>query len=196
MNRTADTTGSLPAWHESLRSSLKVHQEESGAFYVQLATMVNNASNRTVVFRGFFRNTSSLMIATDCRSNKVKELKAHPNGTLCWYFSKTREQYRISGTVRIIDAVCRDRRDAEARIDLWAQLSEGIREQFHWPEPCGVPPESLSIPRSLENPPSPFCLLVLNPEHVDYLNLGFRPHRRIIHKLQPDGSWFEREVNP
>jgi len=196
MKHAADTTGSLPAWHESLLSSLKAHQEESGVFYVQLATMENNPSNRTVVCRGFFRNTSSLMIATDCRSNKVKELKAHPNGTLCWYFSKTREQYRISGTVRIINASFRNRRDAEARSNLWAQLSEGIREQFHWPEPCSFSLETMSTPPSLDNPPDSFCLLVLKPEHVDYLNLGFRPHHRIIRKLQPDGSWFEREVNP
>ena len=153
-----------------------------------------------MVFRGFYKNTSSLMIATDCRSNKIKDIGINPRGVVCCYFYGTQEQYRISGDIRVIDMECRDQEYAAARHELWGILSDSIKEQFYWPQP-GSPcrtvngSQTVSAPSSA-NPPASFCLLVLKPDYVDYLNLGFRPHRRIIHELQRDGTWSEQAVNP
>jgi PPOX class probable FMN-dependent enzyme len=162
--------------------------------------MGKKPSARTVVFRGFYKNTASLLMATDCRSNKVNDIKMNHQGAVCCYFSGTREQYRISGDICVIGIECRDQEYAGTRRELWSILSDSIKEQFFWPQPgsaCGTANGSKTgrAPFSA-TPPAVFCLLVLKPSYVDYLNLGFRPHRRIIHELQTDGTWSEGAVNP
>jgi PPOX class probable FMN-dependent enzyme len=185
-----------PDWHQSLLRSLEGLRDTGGARFVQLATMGEAPDCRTVVFRGFLANTSSLMFATDCRSEKVRQVQEHPDGTACWYFSQSREQYRITGTLHIIDENCDDIRLEQARSELWRALSKSVKAQFYWPVPRTDRSERFEKPEATESCPSSFCLLILKPCKVDYLHLGFTPHLRVVHEKRGNSSWAVREVNP
>lgn len=193
---SAQATGWYPAWHQSLLRSIEAHREQNGARIVQLATMGEAAANQTVVFRGFLPDTSSLMFATDCRSDKVRQVVNHPEGAICWYFSQSREQYRIAGLLCSVDGKSREQRLTAARIGLWADLSESVKAQFYWPSPGKIRSETLEKAPPTVHPPSSFCLLILEPKRVDCLHLGFTPHLRVIHEQQSDAKWSAREVNP
>jgi PPOX class probable FMN-dependent enzyme len=195
MADTENTDSGWPAWLVSLKRALQ-HEGKNGPHFVQLATMGEVVYNRTVVWRGFFSTTASLMFATDCRSRKIRQIEKHPYAAVCWYFDKMREQFRFSGKIRIIDGSRPDRHDNDARQTLWTSLSDGVKEQFYWPEPGEARSGEINLPPSKEKPPSCFCLLVLSPAQVDHLDLRFTPHKRTIHTLQDDETWTEREVNP
>ena len=163
---------------------------------MQLATMGVAPTNRTVVFRGFLPGTLSLMFATDCRSDKVRQVNKNAEGSVCWYVPQSREQYRIAGLLYIVDGESRERRLASARVGLWSGLSESVKSQFYWPKPGTVRSNTFEKPHSTAQLSSSFCLLILEPKRVDYLNLGFKPHLRVIHEQQSDAKWSALEVNP
>lgn len=37
------------------------------------------------------------------RSHKIEELRQQPHAEACWYFTGSREQYRLSGKVLVVD---------------------------------------------------------------------------------------------
>ncbi|KAG7807868.1 hypothetical protein KL921_004163 [Ogataea angusta] len=60
---------------------------------------------RTCVFRGFLFNdtkTNVLLFTCDKRSAKFKDLIKNSNFEACFYFHKSRKQFRFSGAVRVI----------------------------------------------------------------------------------------------
>jgi pyridoxamine 5'-phosphate oxidase len=61
--------------------------------------------NFRVVFRGFLEGRDRLQIVTDDRAEKVERIRENTWGEGCWYFPKTREQFRLSGqlTVQWVD---------------------------------------------------------------------------------------------
>ena len=42
------------------------------------------------------------MLAVDSRSEKLEQLERNPHAAICWYFSKTREQFRLTGQIAIV----------------------------------------------------------------------------------------------
>lgn len=87
---------------------------------------------------------------TDARSRKVGECAANPRAEVCWYLPKTREQFRIAGTLEIIGAAeAGEEEEAAAagaganrlallravRDGAWMRMSDAGREQFFWPHP-------------------------------------------------------------
>ena len=74
--------------------------------FVQLATigLDGRPAVRTVVFRGFLDESRDLTFTTDARSAKRVEVETCADVVLCWYFAETREQFRLSGVVRLVDA--------------------------------------------------------------------------------------------
>jgi pyridoxamine 5'-phosphate oxidase len=97
----------------------------------------------------------ALTIVTDARSNKVGECALNPRAEVCWYFPKTREQFRVSGTLEIVGPAPANEGGKEAgggdsvsaappsrlallraaREGAWQRMSEAGREQFFWPHP-------------------------------------------------------------
>lgn len=192
----------LPEWRSRLASALHRNRAKRHSRYFQLATISPEGlpKNRTVVFRGFLESTNIIQIITDSRSEKAVQIAHQPWGEICWYFTKTREQFRISGNLLLIDANCRKSQLITARKIAWQQISDNARLQFIWPNPTESRTDDLSLfsPEvpSAQEPVTNFCLLLLTPKKVDHLELRGEPQNRCLYELQPDGDWIIQPVNP
>lgn len=181
----------IAPWRSVLARALHYHREPH-ARYVQLATVSPRGlpHNRTIVFRGFLRDTDKLQFITDGRSPKVADIRSTPYGEVCWYFPKTREQFRLAGKLDLID------HDHPDRQSLWQQLSPKSRAQFFWAEP-GAPrsQEDFLAESHDQSPPANFYLLLLDPTRLDHLNLRGTPQDRTLYNYS-GGSWQISAVNP
>lgn len=188
----------MPPWRQPLARSLHVHRSQPSARYLQLATVSRDGlpANRTIVFRGFLENTDILRFITDRRSHKVVDIAHQPIGEICWYFEKTREQFRILGNLQLITADCEPGFYQQQRQVMWQEISDSARQQFTWAEPgC---PRTADFPSYTPDPQVPvanFCLLLLDPIRCDRLALRGNPQNRWLYVKTPEG-WTEQEVYP
>ncbi|RAL54217.1 hypothetical protein DM860_004688 [Cuscuta australis] len=199
------TSATAPPWKHLLLNSLSSNSHLKHAIYLQLATVGPNGrpSNRTVVFRGFADNSDKIQINTDSRTRKMEELRHCPFAEICWYFTDSWEQYRINGRVDVIDASNPNPDKLRQRERAWFESSLRSRMQYLGPSP-GLP--SLNDQSSQEptldpsaGPVDAFCLLVLDPEQVDILNL--KSNRRLAFaslcsSINGEKTWTSTEINP
>ncbi|MEG3898442.1 MULTISPECIES: Npun_F5749 family FMN-dependent PPOX-type flavoprotein [unclassified Microcoleus] len=192
---------SLALWRSPLARAIHRNHSLPFARYLQLATVRADGrpANRTVVFRGFLADTNHLKFITDIRSQKVEEINLYPWGEICWYFPKTREQFRIAGKLVLVGADYSEAELRSSRRTAWQELSEGARSQFAWPHPGEDKAEAGAFdsasPGAIEPLPN-FCLLLLEPETVDFLELRGEPQNRSLYGRDGEGNWFVRSVNP
>lgn len=189
----------LAPWRSLLARARHRNRSRVDSRYLQLATVTPDGkpANRTVVFRGFLTAANALTFVTDARSDKVRHLQHFAWGEACWYFTQTREQFRLAGSLIVVDHHHPNPNLAEERIQGWSQLSDQARQQFTWPEP-GASRASATAFAAIPHPtvpPDHFCLLVLTPEWVDHLELRGDPQNRTQYFLQQD-SWCQKIVNP
>lgn len=192
-------TETLAPWRAILSRALHRNRSLANARYFQLATLnlQGQPTNRTVVFRGFFSTSNQLQIITDSRSEKINHINHNPAAEICWYFPKTREQFRLAGHLTIIDQT---HDNQTPRLTVWHHLSDSARQQFTWPHP-GQPLTShqqdfcQEIPVN-NSPPSNFILLLFNPTKVDHLELRGNPHQRTLYYLDDEKNWSIQPVNP
>jgi PPOX class probable FMN-dependent enzyme len=188
-------------WRPALVLALYQNRHAPDSRLVQLATVRADGrpANRTVVFRGFWNETAGLTFAADARSRKVGELGQSPWAEACWYFPITHEQFRISGPIEVIGADGTDDVLADARARAWRELAEPTRRGFAWPAPGRprLPGEPFSADQPDPEHPLPhFCLLVLEPREVDYLEIDGNPQNRWAFKRGDGGHWSGTEINP
>ncbi|MEO0374507.1 MAG: Npun_F5749 family FMN-dependent PPOX-type flavoprotein [Cyanobacteria bacterium P01_A01_bin.17] len=187
-------------WRPTLARALHRNRSLPNARYLQLATLTRDRkpANRTVVFRGFLEASNQLKFVTDQRSAKVGQIQSCSWTEACWYFPKTREQFRISGQLRLIDRDCADESLQRQRQLTWKALSEAAQEQFAWPTPGMPPPENPAAIESpaVDRPLSSFCLVLLEPSRVDHLELRGMPQQRCLYHLESSGQWSVQSVNP
>jgi pyridoxamine 5'-phosphate oxidase len=194
----------FPKWRQSLARSLHVQRSKPESKFFQVANAyISNESqngrdivveNRTMVFRGFAQDNHTLLAISDDRSDKVWQWQQTQNSQLCWYFTKTREQYRISARNAYTDTSSQASRNL-----LWSNLSGKAKAQFYWP----TPKENVrTIETNIEandkitsEIPDNFIVVCFQPFYVDYLNLTTDPQTREIHKLT-DAKWLYNAVNP
>ncbi|WP_017314520.1 Npun_F5749 family FMN-dependent PPOX-type flavoprotein [Mastigocladopsis repens] len=192
---------SVAPWRSPLAHALHRNRSQPYSRYFQLATVQADGrpANRTVVFRGFLGDTNLLKIITDTRSQKFAQILHQRWAEVCWYFTITREQFRIAGELTLIDANHPDPQLQTARQSTWQDLSDNARLQFAWPHP-GKPranQEAFSPPLSDPASPSPnFCLLLLDPIQVDHLELRGEPQNRWCYHWEQSQGWSTTEVNP
>ena len=192
-------TEKLSPWRAILSRALHRNRSLPNARYFQLATInfEGKPTNRTVVFRGFLNPTNQLQIITDSRSEKFNQINHHPYSEICWYFPKTREQFRLSGNLTIMGE---NDENQTPRLTVWQNLSDSAKQQFTWPHPGRSLTEKKEdflqeIP--LPNQPvSNFILLLFNPEKVDHLELKGNPHQRTLYYLDNEKNWVTKAVNP
>ncbi|CAL0318037.1 unnamed protein product [Lupinus luteus] len=191
------------AWKQLLIGALESNTHLKHSSFFQLASIGTNGkpSNRTVVFRGFQDNTDNILINTDSRTPKIEELKLCPFAEICWYFTDSWEQFRINGNVDVIDGSNPDPLKLQEREKSWFASSLRSRSQYLGPEP-GLPslgeqaqPEISLDPST--GPVDAFCLLILEPDQVDYLNL--KNSQRLAFKSSVSAaakkSWIMEKVN-
>ena len=135
-------------------------------------------------------------MVTDRRSAKVAEIESNPAGEIAWYFTHSREQFRIRGELRLVGA---DPRDPSPRTELWDNLSNKAREQFFWPHPgkqIRSDDADTGAPAPTKSPPEDFLLLALSVSEVDHLSLRGEPQSRVQSRLDSQGRWTSQAVNP
>lgn len=188
----------IAKWRSPLQRALQKNRSQPFSKYIQLATVTKegNPSNRTVVFRGFLENSNIIQIITDTRSEKYSHLQNNPIGEICWYFSKTREQFRIRGKIDLITESSENLDLRKARQQAWEKLSNNGKEQFYWHPPGERKKEMPIVKIDEENPPPNFCLLLLNPDKVDHLELRGNPQNRYLYILDAENQWQWQEINP
>ena len=193
---------SLAPWRSLLSRALHRNRSLVYSRYFQLATVCLNGhpANRTVVFRGFLDDTNQLKIITDSRSQKIKQIQNQSWGEACWYFPKTREQFRLAGQLTLIGADHTNPVLKESRRTVWQELSDSARSQFAWPCPgiARVQQEDAFSPTlpDREKPLANFCLLLLEPLEVDHLELRGEPQNRWLYHLDSSQQWVEKAINP
>jgi pyridoxamine 5'-phosphate oxidase len=189
----------LAPWRSPLARALHRNRALAYARYAQLATVRSNGhpANRTIVFRGFLPDTNQLRFIVDRRSEKIDQIRTQPWAELCWYFPKTREQFRISGTLTLVPENYPDESLLKARSTLWQELSNAARSQFAWAAPRQPKTEPLDSEAvdAIEAHPN-FCLLLLEPVEVDHLELRGEPQNRYLYIKQEQEEWVKEEVNP
>lgn len=194
----------LAPWRSPLARALHRNRSLVYARYLQLATVQADGrpANRTVVFRGFLADPDRLKFVTDDRSQKVDQIATVPYGEACWYFPKTREQFRLAGRLTLVRSTDSDLNLQQIRQTAWQELSDAARAQFAWPHPGK--PRSPSSEFELLPPDhmpdhstalSNFCLLLLEPDRVDHLELKGNPQDRSLYDWNGD-HWSVQEVNP
>jgi pyridoxamine 5'-phosphate oxidase len=193
----------LPPWRSSIARALHRNRSLPNARYVQLATVDNNhrPRNRTLVFRGWLEPGSQIKFVTDVRSQKALNLgaSASPWAEACWYFPKTREQFRLSGTLEIVTAESSNTSYSKARQEAWQGMSDAGRIQFDWGMPGAdrsEDPQAFNPPQPDEHQPSEnFCLLLLDVIAVTHLELRGEPQSCYLYELVA-GEWGVRSINP
>ncbi len=191
----------LAPWRSPLARALHLNRALVYARYAQLATIRQDGrpANRTVVFRGFWDETNQIKLIGDRRSDKIPQLAAQPWSELCWYFPKSREQFRLLGTLTVITADTPDSSLATARQAQWQALSDNARMQFAWPHPQAPRADITQFEPEPPDPTTPlptFCLLLLNPTEVDHLALRGDPQTRDRYWLDAAQQWQWQAVNP
>ncbi|MCY7335993.1 MAG: pyridoxamine 5'-phosphate oxidase [Chamaesiphon sp.] len=192
----------LPPWRSPIARALHRNRSLAYARYVQLATVdaSHRPENRTMVFRGWLDPVSQLKFVTDIRSTKAINLLAGASdwAEVCWYFPKTREQFRLSGTLTLIAADTTTSHH-KARQEAWQQMSDAGRVQFAWETPGAdrsADPAALNPPQPDPNQPlDTFCLLLLEAVAVTHLELRGEPQSCYLYELL-DGEWQTRSINP
>jgi pyridoxamine 5'-phosphate oxidase len=191
----------LAPWRQVLARSLHRNRALAYARYFQLATVRANGrpANRTVVFRGFLPESNAILMITDLRSQKIAQIEQQGWAEICWYFPKTREQFRFAGTIHVVDALHPKQNWQKAYHETWQALSAAARAQFY-----GVAP---GLPRDLEpieavpqdaseTIPESFRLLIFEPEDLDYLDLKTHPHDRCRYWLESASTWKAEWLTP
>jgi pyridoxamine 5'-phosphate oxidase len=213
-------------WKARIQRSSAISRKVRGGNYVQIATVDADGKPRcrTVVFRGFFEppevmcgygGAAAMRMITDARSEKVGQGLAQPACEMVWWFSKSSEQYRITGDLQFIGpeqvnneaptnhvAEMLERKLQIARKSQWGNLSDTAREQFYWRQPganrseaaAGCPPPGgRDAHGNILPPPDTFLLMLLWPKSVRYLRLtdNFAQVDEVV-----GATWIPRRVNP
>lgn len=191
----------LAAWRSHLSSAIHRNRSKPYSRYLQLATVTPEGypTNRTLVFRGFLNGGNRLIFITDSRSAKIQDIQAQSQAEACWYFTQTREQFRLAGTLKVVTAQEADSDLQLARKTAWQSLSDAARLQFTWPNPGKLQVEKKAFELPLPEADTPldnFCLLLLTPHKVDHLELRGEPHQRCIYILDNEQTWSTQPVNP
>mmetsp|Transcript_32995 Transcript_32995/g.83265 ORF Transcript_32995/g.83265 Transcript_32995/m.83265 type:complete len:269 (+) Transcript_32995:82-888(+) len=191
-----------PPWRTLLEDAKKRNRSEITASYCQLATIREDGTpaNRTIVFRGFEPGSHSLYFVTDSRSEKVKHAAKNPAAEIAWYMTVSREQFRLSGEIRMITPKYDERStQGKLRMRAWADLSDNARAGFEWPDPGSHPVCDSSVFESAEASKEVasknFILCCLDVTRVEYLNLRGTPQKRIYFSKQ-GGQWTSLQTNP
>jgi len=194
------STSPPPPWRSLLEQALDHNRERPESRYFQLSTLRpdQKPANRTVVFRGFLESTDQLQIVTDSRSDKIHQLNQNSWAEICWYFSLTRQQFRILSQTTCIRDHCDNSFWLSKRTQIWQKLSDATRQQFTWPA-CGSDRDEKGFPDihpRADHPLPNFVLVLFDPIEVDLVDLRKTPPQRTHYQIEPEGIWRERSLNP
>ncbi len=181
-------------WYKQLKKAISKNRRDAHNRYLQLATVRPDGTPavRTLVFRQLLQEPAQIFMVTDSRSDKPAQIATNPVAEICWYFTRTREQFRLHGSLSITGE---DAPEQTMRSDIWSTMSESAKEQFYWPHP-GQPLSNSMRVDELDSPPANFLVLTLLVERVDHLTLRGLPQTRWLSQRDDNGIWVSNAVNP
>lgn len=186
-----------PVWKQRIQRSLHLGRSKHESKYFQVASVSHSGLPcvRTMVFRGFKDEDHRLYAVTDIRSDKVSDFIALPKTQICWYFAKTREQFRFSCNAFVI-------KEGPTHLKYWHNLSETAKQGFYSKSPK-VPfddnekPDTISESHDINTVSKNFCVIEFEVTSSDYLDLKSKPQYRELESLNSTtGDWFLQRVNP
>lgn len=176
-------------WRHLLETALENNTSPSTRFFtVANVDEQGKPQARTMVYRGLCEQTLALLSTTDARSDKVKQLLMASSVHICWYFSDTWEQFRITATAKVLKHDQVDSGDAKVREDIWQTLSNRAKLSFQTPyneaalQVKRAYQESLDLAHNQHSGEEPkhdmsnYVALMFIPEQIDYLNLKTEPN--------------------
>ena len=186
----------MSEWVAALTRALAEEFGEDRPRVCTLATVDKSGAPRarSVICRRVGEDGSAWFL-NDGRSEKAEHLKAVPQAEVVFWMPTVREQYRLSGSVKVVPAAP----DDPVRLDFWRSLSDATRATYFWPSPGAKRIDeddefAREVPSTIPPPPN-FHVLVLRPRRVEQLQLTPHPHRRRRWMLA--GNWsVAAEVNP
>ena len=179
----------MPPWLAQISSCQKKESKFNSTRFIQLATISldNTPRVRTVVFRGW-SESYKMKILTDKRSSKFKELESNDNVEVCWYFPKSRCQFRLRGRAKVDFG--------SDHLHHWNQLDDKSQSMWGWSSP-GEKFNSEEIEDIMNNDSASFnnfILLKVDIYHVDELVLKKPLHFR--RQWVKRNIWIEERINP
>ena len=153
--------------------------------FVYLATVADGKPHqRTVVLRDVV-NEHQLIIYTDARSHKVKELKENPNASIVMYNHKKLMQITLNGQMEMIS-------EGDYYEDRWSRVQGRSQRDFITKKAPGT---SIKNPDEVEyGDEHHFMILKLVPDTIEYLQLKRPNHIRALFKAEDD--WAGEFLNP
>ena len=177
----------LPLWRQKLKASRFKEGKLASNRWIQIANISKNNKPRvrTVVFRGWLDN-STMLIYTDTRSEKFKDMETNNNIEVLWLFFKSKSQYRFKGIVY----------ELEDNDKYWDNLLDRSKKQWFWPAPGKKIDQknTISLTDNKLSKPNNFSVLKIKINEVDLLKLEKPLHKRYIWKKI--NNWQCIEVNP
>lgn len=189
-------------WRQTLEDAIHNNAQAMHSRFFQLATVDNKQipACRTVVFRGFADNTNALIAHTDERSEKILQLRSHSHAQVCWYFSETREQFRLTSQITVLTE--KELYAADIRLAHWQQLSEQSQASYFLAAPGSAiaiehaPSAKPNNRLQLDAKPSKnFALLLISPTCVDHLLLTPSAQQRTLYWEDHEGHWAAKKVS-
>ena len=180
----------MPPWLAYICSAQRKESNIDSSRWIQLATIGtdNTPRVRTVVFRGW-SDSYEMKIFIDRRSEKYHELDLNNNVEICWYFSKTKSQFRFRGISRIDFG--------KDTLHSWNRLNERSKLMWSWPKPGRrfvLEKKMDSSVKTNQELSDNFALLKIEINYVEQLVLSKPTHVR--RKWLRDNEWIEERINP
>jgi hypothetical protein len=165
----------------------------SGFHTVQLASIGPDGGPRvrTVVLRGVDRAARQLRVHTDRRSAKFAQIAERPRVEICAYDARAKIQIRARGRAEVSATAAAE--------PAWAAASPSSRVCYRAAAAPGTPVDD---PRLVDPEPIPpadpeagrehFSVVLATLEHIDWLYLAARGHRRACFDWREDrweGTW-------
>jgi len=182
------TENNIPIWRQELRSAIKKEGKSSSNRWIYLSTVTRNNEPRirTVVFRGWGKD-SSMLIFTDSRSEKIEHLKYNSRAEILWFFLRSKSQFRFKGIMKVL----------EENNSYWDLLSDRSKSTWFWQHPGREINNNIQstqkIPETL-NKPENFVVLEFKIYSVDLLKLIKPIHKR--YTWEKKNNWEKVEINP
>ena len=168
---------------------------------------------RTVVCRAIIEDDPSLVVASDARSEKNRQVRQNGLTELCFWLPTLRRQYRLECramtlSAEVIERLVADVNDrgadeaaklAPLRENVWTELSDASRALFFWPQPGAAREiKSSRFPQAVRTglPPDNFELIRFAPRRVEVLDLRPHPHRRRRWEVDGHNTWTGADINP
>jgi hypothetical protein len=165
----------------------------------------------------------SIITCVDSRSDIGKHLLSHETKTveLCWFFTLTKEKYRLKSTVNVLEFKTGNEESKEIVQKIWGQQSEDELLSFKrpWPgtEKVEIKDElqkyepqvedeipdnfkiiqfiPLSVDHYMYAPPPVIADARRKPQEYESLAQPFKKDRRFMHTFD-DNNWNIKEINP